>query len=134
MKALLFSGSFILLAAAAAQSAPEAGFTSLFDGKSLDGWKVMDKRGEGYAVKDGMIYCAKGGGGRLLTEKEFSDFIVRFEFKLEEGSNNGLGIRAPYEGDAAYVGMEIQILDDSAPQYADKLRPAQYHGSIYDVV
>ena len=134
MKALFLSGTFILLAGAAVQSAPEAGFTSLFDGKSLDGWKLMDKKGEGYGVKDGMIYCAKGGGGRLLTEKEFSDFIVRFEFKLEEGSNNGLGIRAPYEGDAAYVGMEIQILDDSAPQYAGKLRPAQYHGSIYDVV
>ena len=122
MKALFLSGTFILLAGAAVQSAPEAGFTSLFDGKSLDGWKLMDKKGEGYGVKDGMIYCAKGGGGRLLTEKEFSDFIVRFEFKLEEGSNNGLGIRAPYEGDAAYVGMEIQILDDSAPQSWRQIR------------
>src|SRR5438093_21461 len=134
MKALFLSGSFILFAAGVAQSASEEGFTSLFDGKSLNGWKLMDKKGEGYGVKDGMIYCAKGGGGRLLTEKEFSDFVVRFEFKLEEGSNNGLGIRAPFEGDAAYVGMEIQILDDTAPQYANKLRPAQYHGSIYDIV
>ena len=45
-----------------------------------------------------------------------------------------LGIRAPNEGDAAYKGMEIQILDHDAPVYRGKLKPAQYHGSIYDVV
>jgi hypothetical protein len=110
-----------------------AGFVSLFDGQSLNGWKLVAKRGEGYGVKDGMIYCAKGGGGYLYTDKEFSDFIFRFEFKLEPGSNNGVGIRAPLEGDPAYVAMEIQILEDSDPKYA-RLRPAQYHGSIYDVV
>ena len=115
----------------AAESEP--GFVNLFDGKSLSGWKLVGKQGDGYGVKDGVIYCAKGGGGKLLTEKEYANFIFRFEFKLEPGSNNGLGIRAPYEGDAAYTGMELQILDDSAAQYA-KLRPAQYHGSIYDVV
>jgi 3-keto-disaccharide hydrolase len=115
----------------AAQTEP--GFESLFDGKTLNGWRLIGKQGEGYGVKDGILYCAKGGGGKLLTEKEFSNFIFRFEFKLEAGSNNGVGIRAPWEGDAAYSGMEIQILDDGDAQYA-KLRPAQYHGSVYDVV
>ena len=75
----------------------------------------------------------KGGGGRLLTDKEYTNFILRFEFKLEDGSNNGIAIRAPLDGDAAYSGMEIQVLDDYASKYAG-LRPAQYHGSIYDVV
>lgn len=112
----------------------EQGFSSLFDGQSLNGWKLVDKKGDGYGVKDGVIYCSKGGGGRLYTEKEYADFIVRFEFKLEEGSNNGLGIRAPYEGDPAYVAMELQILDDNSARYSGKLRPAQYHGSVYDVV
>ncbi len=122
-------GSLVL--AAPAQEA-EPGFTSLFDGHSLNGWKLVGKHGDGYGVKDGVIYCARGGGGNLFTEKEYSDFIYRVEFKLEPGSNNGIGIRAPWEGDAAYVGMEIQVLDNDAPQYAN-LRPAQYHGSIYDV-
>src|SRR5262245_12107464 len=112
----------------------EEGFTSLFDGGTLNGWKLVDKRGDGYGVKNGAIYCAKGGGGRLYTEKEYADFVLRFEFKLEDGSNNGLGIRAPYEGDPAYVAMELQILDDSSERYGGKLRPAQYHGSVYDVV
>src|SRR5437870_1451130 len=61
----------------------EAGFVSLFDGQSLKGWTLVGKHGAGYGVKDGVIYCAKGGGGNLYTEKEYSDFILRFEFKLE---------------------------------------------------
>jgi hypothetical protein len=82
---------------------------------------------------NGIIYCTREDGGNLYTEREYSDFVLRFEFKLEKNANNGIGIRAPLEGDAAYAGMEIQVLDDGGSEYRD-LRPAQYHGSIYDVV
>jgi len=114
----------------------EQGFKPLFDGKTLAGWKLMGQKGDGYGVTNGVIYCAKGGGGNLLTEKEYENFVLRFEFKLEEGSNNGLGIRAPLEGDAAYLGMEIQILEEGAADKGKwgKLKPEQYHGSIYGVV
>jgi len=114
----------------------EAGFHSLFDGRSLDGWKLVDAQGAGYGVTNGVIFCARGGGGNLFTEKEYGNFILRFEFKLEDGANNGIGIRAPLAGDAAYLGMEIQILDEGAAERGKwgKLRPEQYHGSIYDVV
>lgn len=89
---------------------------------------------EGYVVKEGMIIVEpKLGGGNLYTAKEYGDFIMRFEFKLTPGANNGLGIRAPLSGDPAYVGMELQILDNTSPQYAT-LQPYQYHGSIYGVV
>src|SRR5450432_3449960 len=115
-------------------AADEAGFTSLFDGKTLNGWKLVGGQGPGYVVRDNKIVCPAEGGGNLFTEKEYGNFVFRFEFALFEGSNNGIGIRAPYEGDAAYQGMEIQILDDGAPRYQGKLRPAQYHGSIYDVI
>ncbi len=103
---------------------------SLFNEKNLEGWTGAT---DSYLVEDGKIVCPEHGGGNLYTVEEFSDFIVRFEFKLTPGANNGLGIRAPLEGDAAYVGMELQILDDSAEQYQD-LKPYQYHGSIYGVV
>jgi hypothetical protein len=125
------------LAGAAAKARGEAGFVPLFDGITLGGWRLVDGHGDGYGVKDGMIFCAKGGGGKLLTEREYSDFVLRFEFRMpKEGSNNGIGIRAPLEGDAAYVGMEIQILDEAAALSGKwgQLREAQYHGSIYDVV
>ena len=109
----------------------EEGFTSLFNGKDLTGWVYGGKKsGKGYQVGDGgILYCTKDDGGNLFTEKEYTDFVYRFEFKLEPNANNGIGIRAPLEGDAAYVGMEVQILDDSGSQYKNLL-PGQYHGSI----
>ena len=116
-------------------AAKEEGFVSIFNGKDLTGWTYgqgKHKAGAGYQVKDEAVYCTVKDGGNLYTEKEYANFVLRFEFKLTKNANNGIGIRAPLTGDAAYVGMEIQVLDDSGPDYA-KLRPAQYHGSIYDV-
>ncbi len=69
--------SLSLAPALVAQNA-EAGFTSLFDGKSLAGWSLVGGKGEGYGVKDGVLYCAKGGGGKLLTDKQYADFVLRF--------------------------------------------------------
>jgi len=112
----------------------EAGFASLFDGKSLGGWKLVRGHGPGYVVKDGTIVCPADGGGNLFTEKEYANFVFRFEFKVEPGGNNGVGIRAPLEGDAAYQGMEIQILDDGHERYKGKIKSEQHHGSIYDVI
>ncbi|HEY4207598.1 MAG TPA: DUF1080 domain-containing protein, partial [Puia sp.] len=74
-----------------------------------------------------------GDHGNLYTKKEYGDFVYRFEFQLTPGANNGIGIRAPLEGDAAYVGMEIQVLDNDAPVYKD-LHEYQYHGSVYGVI
>jgi hypothetical protein len=122
-----------LLLVAPLLAGAEKGFVELFDGKTLNGWTLVGKHGPGYVVKDGLLVCPKDGGGNLFTEKEYANFIFRFEFRTEPAGNNGVGIRAPLEGDAAYVGMEIQILDD-APEYEGKLRPAQYHGSVYDVI
>ncbi|MCS7024846.1 MAG: DUF1080 domain-containing protein [Bryobacteraceae bacterium] len=112
----------------------EEGFVSLFDGKSLKGWTLVKGKGPGYLVQDGILVCPAEGGGNLYTEKRYSNFILRFEYRLSPGGNNGLGIRAPLEGDAAYSGMEIQILDDGHEKYKGRLRPEQYTGSIYDVI
>ena len=108
------------------------GFIALFNGKNLDNW-VGNK--QSYAAEDGMIVIkpVDDSGGNLYTDKEYSDFVFRFEFQLTPAANNGLGIRAPLSGDAAYVGMELQILDDTDPVYAN-LQPYQYHGSVYGVI
>jgi hypothetical protein len=108
----------------------EKGFVALFNGKDLDGWQGATK---GYEVKDGVMICKKESGGNLYTNKEYKDFVFRFEFKLEPGANNGVALRAPTSGDAAYVAMESQILDDDAEVYKN-LAPYQYHGSIYGVI
>ena len=109
------------------------GFAPLFNGVNFEGWtgNTVD-----YEVKNGEIVLNVDNGpshGNLFTQGEYRDFIYRFEFQLTPGANNGLGIRAPLEGDAAYVGMELQILDDDAPIYS-QLQPYQYHGSVYGVI
>ncbi len=106
------------------------GFVLLFNGQNLSGWTGDT---QGYAAENGKIVIyPELGGGNLYTEKEYSNFILRFEFKLTPAANNGLAIRAPLWGIASYDGMELQILDNTADKWK-KLKPYQYHGSIYGV-
>ena len=128
-RAMSSLAGFFLVAASLAAAEPS--FVPLFDGKTLSGWTLVEKKGPGYTIKDGNLLCPKDGGGNLFTVKEFANFVFRFEFRTEPAGNNGVGIRSPLTGDAAYQGMEIQILDTG---YDKPLKPAQYHGSIYDVV
>ena len=107
------------------------GFTPLFNGKDLAGWKVLNGKMEVWGAKDGILFVEGGGGGWLMTEKEYGDFEIRLEFKVPKKGNSGVALRAPLMGDPAYQGMEIQILDDV--NYTG-LRDAQHTGSIYDVV
>ncbi|HPF51885.1 MAG TPA: DUF1080 domain-containing protein [Draconibacterium sp.] len=114
------------------QAEIDEGFVSLFNGKNLEGWQGNTT--DYYAENGILVVNPKNGGhGNLYTDEEYKDFVFRFEFKLTPGANNGLGIRAPLEGDAAYVGMELQILDNTAPIYAN-LHEYQYHGSVYGVI
>lgn len=108
------------------------GFKILFDGTNMHEWtgNTVD-----YTLEDGTISMipSKSYGGNLYTKNEYGNFIYRFEFQLTPGANNGVGIRTPMEGDAAYVGMEIQILDCEHPIYKD-ITPLQHHGSVYGII
>ncbi|NOY29758.1 MAG: DUF1080 domain-containing protein, partial [Planctomycetes bacterium] len=107
------------------------GFESVFNGEDLEGWSGSV---ENYEVKNGAILCKPGHGGTLFTDQEYGDFVVRLEFKLSPGGNNGLAIRYPGEGNCAYEGMcELQVLDSEHAKYAE-LDDRQYHGSIYGIV
>ncbi len=112
---------------------PDHEFTVLFDGTNLEQWTGNKNA---YRIINGeltVVTEAGESGGNLYTVEEYKDFIFRFEFKLSPGANNGLGIRTPTKGDAAYHGMELQILDNTAKKY-ENLKTYQYHGSIYGVV
>jgi len=122
-----------VLILAALSPAAEEGFVPLFDGKTLQGWQLVGGHGPGYVVEDGVLVCPAEGGGNLFTQSEYANFVFRFEFRMEPGGNNGVGIRAPLKGDAAYQGMEIQIIDDYSNRWGE-LQPVQRHGSIYGVV
>ena len=134
----------------------EEGFVPLFNGKDLTGWygskkydvEILEKKlNNGTVVRQPVIACfpdrkVEKDCGNLLTEKEYRNFILRFEFMMPENGNNGLGIRVPNEKvDAAYDAMcELQLLDDGGSCYydkaakKDKLAPYQYTGSVYGVV
>ncbi|MCA5004398.1 family 16 glycoside hydrolase [Sphingobacterium bovistauri] len=108
------------------------GFEMLFDGKNLNKWTEspayeIDSEGSLRSNPDAKF------GKNIYTKEQYGDFVYRFEFKLTPGANNGVGIRTPIEGDAAYLGHEIQVLDDDADVYKN-LKPYQYHGSVYGII
>jgi hypothetical protein len=107
------------------------GFESVFNGSDLNGWGGATAN---YEVVDGAIRCKEGKGGILHTADEYANFVVRLEFLLPPGGNNGLAIRTDGTGDPAYDAMcELQVLDSEHEKYA-KLDPRQYHGSAYGMV
>lgn len=111
----------------------KAGFELLFDGTNLDKWQGNKTD---YVPIDGAIHVSAhyGAEGNLYTTKKYSDFVFRFEFCfVRPGINNGVGIRTKEGVDAAYDGMEIQILDHDDPIYQG-LREYQVHGSVYGII
>lgn len=109
------------------QSRDQNRYVPAFDGATLAGFQGAT---DNYEVVDGAIRCKQGKGGTLFTRDTFTDFSVRLHFQLPPGGNNGLAMRYPGEGDPAYTGIELQVLDNTAAKYA-KLKPWQYHGSAY---
>ena len=104
----------------------------LFNGTDLTGWKTINGEDGSWKAENGILSTEGKGGGWISTTREFDNFKLDIEFRLPEGGNSGVFIRAPHEGNPAYSGMEIQVLDDYADEYKS-LNPWQYTGSIYSV-
>ena len=130
MRRLLMSLLAIFLIAPTLAADPPEGFVSLFNGKDLDGWKSTGNM-QVWGTDKGVIFCDKGGGGWLLSEKEYANYELRLEYKLPKMGNSGVALRTPRQGDPAYVGMEIQLIDDVNWK---GLKPTQNTGAIYDVL
>ncbi|SFI06487.1 family 16 glycoside hydrolase [Planctomicrobium piriforme] len=127
--------SVIVPVAAAVISNPsvaktEPVFVSLVNGAGLDGWVVQEGKATAWKRDGEMISCTSASGGWLRTEADYSDFELRLEYRLQAGGNTGIGLRCPSSGNPTFTGLEIQLLDDGSPKYAD-LRADQYTGSIY---
>jgi hypothetical protein len=132
--------TLVLLALLGAAPAPPSddqekaeGFVPLFNGRDLTGWRCYAGKPGVWRAEDGLLVCAGEGGGWLGTERDYSDFVLRLEYRLKPAGNSGVYLRAPEEGHISRVGMEIQILDDDHPRYA-RLDYYQYTGSLYHVV
>jgi|LauGreDrversion4_2_1035121.scaffolds.fasta_scaffold38123_4 hypothetical protein len=111
----------------------DPGFKSIFNGKDFTGW---DGPLDNYEIVDGAVRCKAHKGGTIYTKEQYADYVVRFEFKVPPGGNNGLAIRYPGKGDTAYDGMcELQILDEKYEEVTkSKLDPRQVHGSAYGMI
>jgi hypothetical protein len=111
----------ILSCTAAAQPQAEAGWTSLFDGKTLTGWQV---RGGGvYSVDQGTILCLTGTGayGWLCSEKTYGDFVLEVETKIEGAGNSGVQVRSRIDAKDLMTGYQFDL---------DRTRPSS--GRLYD--
>ena len=107
-------------------------FGRLFNGYNLEGWEAIGGDPDSWDAADGILFTTGGRGGWISTTSQYDDFILELEYRLPEGANTGVFLRAPREGNPAFQGMEIQLLDDFADKYSD-LQPWQYTGSIYAV-
>jgi len=105
----------------------------LFDGESLDGWQPIDSSETSWGAESNVLYTTGEGGGWLSTTREFSDFDLALDYRVPDNGNSGVFIRAPHEGNPAFAGSEIQVLDDYGDEYTE-LEPWQYTASIYNVV
>ena len=104
-------------------------WTDLFNGRDLAGW-VSSGDADAWGVKDGELVTLKPGrGGWLRTDRMYRDFELTLDFWMPEGGNSGVGLRGTSNGDPAFSGFEVQILD-TAGQDPD-LRNC---GSIYEAV
>ena len=104
----------------------------MFNGSDLAGWQRVGGKPDAWGVEDGVLVARKGGGGWLACQREYSDYLIELDFRLPPGGNSGVFLRPPLEGNPAFEGMEVQVLDDEAPQYAN-LKPWQYCASIYSI-
>ncbi len=127
----------IALTLAACQSGPHAGhagpsaWRSLFDGKTLNGWRNLSAQtvSPGWAVRDGAIARVDKGAGTLITVDQFSDFELAFEWKVAKGSNSGVFYRVSEAGDNVILSPEYQILDN--PNHPDGKKPQTTAASNY---
>jgi hypothetical protein len=118
----------------------ELGYSSLFNGKDLAGWEGGVAPAEScWLVQEGLLVCNGQKGPWLKTLAEYGDFDFRFEYQVSPGGNSGVYVRVPADGNhhrendtLPAAGFEVQVLDDSAPQYA-QLKDYQYCGSVYDI-
>ncbi len=117
----------------AQEKSADKGFVPLYNGKDLSGWEVLDGKKDAWKADGELLSCVAAGGGWLRTDKMYSDYVLRLEFRIPENGNSGVGLRFPDQGNPAFAGMEIQILDDGGDEYKN-LKDSQYSGSIYSEV
>lgn len=105
-------------------------FVPLYNGQDLTGWEIHDGKLESWKAEGELLSCIAPGGGWLRSKTQYTDFVMRFEYRLTAGANTGVAFRFPSEGNPASNGFEVQLLDDTAPKYQG-IAAAQHTGALY---
>ena len=137
---LTFAGSLFLagaLAAADSSAGDADGWKPLFNGKDLSGWRSFKKKEaprQGWIVENGTLkHVAKGGGGDIISDAEFDDFEITWEWKVAEGANSGLKYFITEERSQA-IGHEYQLIDDARHPDAKLAQGKRVTAAFYDVL
>ena len=133
----------VLLSGATAlggENGPEEGFVPLFPQDGVpDGWLVRSwsdvnqpvDPGTVWTVKEGILHGSSPRGTWLMSERQYGNFILKFEFKLGPRGNGGCALRAPLFGDPAFDGMELQMAD---LRYNPSAKDSELTGGIYRAI
>jgi hypothetical protein len=101
--------AFLLVSTGCGSRPRDPGFLTLFDGQLFSGWQLGPGAVDAFALADGALVTRRGAAGRMFTERQYGDFVLRFEVRAEEGGSLGLAMRAPTEGDPSVLGLEMQL-------------------------
>jgi hypothetical protein len=124
----------------AADKPQEDGFVPLFredgvpKGWLVRAWNDLSKPVDPevkWLVKDGVLHGSETRGTWLVSERQYSDFILKFDFKLGDLGNSGCALRAPLFGDPAFDGMELQMADY---RYNTSAKDSELTGGIYRAI
>lgn len=127
----LYAAVLLVLPSPSVEAREAAEWQSLFSGKDLAGWHGVGGPATNWDATDGVLRCTGEPGSQWLrTDREYANFELELEFNIPKDGNSGVFVRAPAEGVPWVEGLEIQVLDDYGPKWAD-LRPNQYTGAIY---
>ena len=118
--------SLVCALALTAEEIDDPGFAPLFDGQDLAGWHVMGQ--QDWHAEDGIVWT-EGKGGWLRSDRHYADFILRLEYRATKGAASGIFLRSTEQGNPAFTGLEISLLDDAG-------QPTDLHstGAIYGAV
>ncbi len=110
---------------------PKDGVPEGWQVKRWDDVKLPAEPGVVWKVKDGVLHGSDPRGTWLVSEKEYGDFVLEFEWKLGERGNSGCGLRFPAEGDPAFDGIELQMAD---LRYNPEAKDSELTGGLYRAV
>ncbi len=114
----------VAAAAEPAASGGEEGFETLFNGKNLDGWLIQGLEKAGPKVQeDGVLAVGGWDYWAVITKKDFKNFVLRFDVKLEPKGNSGILIHTPKK-EVFKSCFEIQLADDTGVKENEKLSGA----------